>query len=134
MEKKKLTQIKNTKVDEVTSQIKQYKNTAVKEFKETRLLVKLIISAAKQYLKNKTVVLDAEEKKFIKDQSKDVLKLIPLIVIQIFPGSTLATLFLVMLGKKLGIKLTSELPEKHKEVEKQSGEIEELVEQLKGNI
>ena len=127
MEKKTLTQIKKTKVDEVTSQIKQYKDTAVKEFKETRLLVKLIISAAKQYLKNKTIVLDDEEKQFIKDQSKDVLKLIPLIVIQIFPGSTLATPFLVMLGKKLGIKLTSVLPEKHKEVEKQSGEIEELV-------
>jgi hypothetical protein len=83
MEKKKLTQIKNTKVDEVTSQIKQYKDTAIKEFKETRLLVKLIISAAKQYLKTKNIVLDDEEKKFIKDQSKDVLKLIPIIVIQV---------------------------------------------------
>ena len=127
MENKNLTQLKNTRIDEVTSQIKQYKDTAVKEFKETRLLVKLIISAAKQYLKNRNIDLADDEKKFIKDQSKDVLKLIPLIVIQVFPGSTLATPFLVMLGKKLGIKLTSELPEKHKEVESQGGELEELV-------
>ena len=79
MEKKNLTQLKNTRIDEVTSQIKQYKDTAVKEFKETRLLVKLIISAAKQYLKNRNIELADDEKKFIKDQSKDVLKLIPII-------------------------------------------------------
>ena len=65
-------------------------------------------------------------KEFIKDQSQDLLKLIPLIVIQILPGSTIATPFIVELSKKLGIKLNSKIPEKHKE-KKSGGEIDELV-------
>jgi hypothetical protein len=49
-----------------------------------------------------------------------------LIAIQILPGSTIATPFIVELSKKLGIKLNSKIPEKHKE-KKSNGEIEELV-------
>ena len=35
------------------------------------------MSAAKQFLKNKDFELSTEDKKFIKDQSTDILKLIP---------------------------------------------------------
>jgi len=116
-------------VEYITKKLKLYKETAVEEFKETRLLVKIIMSAAKSYMKDKEFNLDKEDKEFIKNQSKDVLKLIPLIAFQVFPGSTLATPFIVELGNKLGVKLTSKVPEKYKEdeTEKEGGEIDELV-------
>jgi uncharacterized protein YpiB (UPF0302 family) len=110
----------------ITDELKKYKDAATSEAKETRLLVKILMSAAKEYKKDKKFKLDDEDAQFIKDQSQDLLKLIPLIAIQILPGSTIATLFIVELSKKLGIKLNSKIPEKHKE-KKSNGEIEELV-------
>lgn len=109
----------------ITNKLKSYKKTALGELKETRLLVKIIMKAAKDYMKDKDFKLDDQDKKFIKDQSIDVLKLIPLIAFQIFPGSSLATPFIVEFANKVGIKLTSEVPEKYKE--KDGGEIDELV-------
>jgi uncharacterized protein YpiB (UPF0302 family) len=113
-------------MSKITDELKKYKNAATSEAKETRLLVKILMSAAKEYKKDKKFKLDDEDAQFIKDQSQDLLKLIPLIAIQILPGSTIATLFIVELSKKLGIKLNSKIPEKHKE-KKSNGEIEELV-------
>ena len=113
-------------MSKITDELKKYKNAATSEAKETRLLVKILMSAAKEYKKDKKFKLDDEDVQFIKDQSQDLLKLIPLIVIQILPGSTIATPFIVELSKKLGIKLNSKIPEKHKE-KKSGGEIEELV-------
>ena len=113
-------------MSKITDELKKYKNAATSEAKETRLLVKIVMSAAKEYKKDKKFKLDDEDIQFIKDQSQDLLKLIPLIVIQILPGSTIATPFIVELSKKLGIKLNSKIPEKHKE-KKSGGEIEELV-------
>jgi uncharacterized protein YpiB (UPF0302 family) len=113
-------------MSKITDELKKYKNAATSEAKETRLLVKILMSAAKEYKKDKKFKLDDEDIQFIKDQSQDLLKLIPLIVIQILPGSTIATPFIVELSKKLGIKLNSKIPEKHKE-KKSGGEIEELV-------
>ena len=113
-------------MSKITDELKKYKDAATSEAKETRLLVKILMSAAKEYKKDKKFKLDDEDAQFIKDQSQDLLKLIPLIVIQILPGSTIATLFIVELSKKLGIKLNSKIPEKHKE-KKVNGEIEELV-------
>ena len=113
-------------MSKITDELKKYKNAATSEAKETRLLVKILMSAAKEYKKDKKFKLDDEDIQFIKDQSQDLLKLIPLIVIQILPGSTIATPFIVELSKKLGIKLNSKIPEKHKE-KKSNGEIEELV-------
>jgi len=110
----------------ITDELKKYKDAATSEAKETRLLVKILMSAAKEYKKDKKFKLDDEDVQFIKDQSQDLLKLIPLIAIQILPGSTIATPFIVELSKKLGIKLNSKIPEKHKE-KKSNGEIEELV-------
>ena len=113
----------------VLNTLKKYKDSAVSEMKETRLLVKILISATKDYLKKKDFELSDEDKKFIKDQSSDILKLIPLIVFQLVPGSSIATPFIIKLGEKLGIKLTSKIPEKYKEKEnvKTDGEIDELV-------
>jgi uncharacterized protein YpiB (UPF0302 family) len=113
-------------MSKITDELKKYKDAATSEAKETRLLVKILMSAAKEYKKDKKFKLDDEDAQFIKDQSQDLLKLIPLIAIQILPGSTIATLFIVELSKKLGIKLNSKIPEKHKE-KKSNGEIEELV-------
>ena len=113
-------------MSKITDELKKYKDAATSEAKETRLLVKILMSAAKEYKKDKKFKLDDADAQFIKDQSQDLLKLIPLIAIQILPGSTIATLFIVELSKKLGIKLNSKIPEKHKE-KKSNGEIEELV-------
>jgi len=113
-------------ISKISEGLKKYKNAATSEAKETRLLVKILMSAAKEYKKDRKFKLDTEEVQFIKDQSQDILKLIPLIVLQILPGSMIATPFIIELSKKLGIKLNSKIPEKHQE-EKNDGEISELV-------
>jgi hypothetical protein len=129
MEKKNKISLKKNNVSDIMSDLKKYKDTAVKEFKETRLLVRIIMSTAKDYLKDKDFELSDEDKKFIKDQSGDILKILPLIVFQIFPGSTIATPFIIKLGEKLGIKLNSKIPKKYEdeESEKTDGELDELV-------
>lgn len=122
--------VKNKTVDKVYSDLKNYKDVAVDEAKQTRLLVQILMSSAKEYLKNKDFEIPKDDKEFIKDQSEDLLKLIPLIVFQIIPGSTIATPFIVKLGKKLGIKLNAKIPEKYKtkgKEEKTDGEMTELV-------
>jgi len=116
---------KNKTVDKIQTQLKQYKKVAQDEAKQTRLLIKILISAGKEYLKDKDFELSKEDKEFIKDQSSDIIKLIPLMVFQIIPGGTIATPFLVKLGQKLGIKLNSKIPKKYED--KVDGEMTELV-------
>jgi hypothetical protein len=120
---------KNKTVDKVYSDLKKYKEVASDESKQTRILVQILMSSAKEYLKNKDFTLPKDEKEFIKDQSADLLKLIPLIALQIIPGSTIATPFIVKLGQKLGMKLNTKVPEKYKEKgdEKTDGEMTEFV-------
>jgi len=113
-------------MSKITDELKKYKDVATSEAKETRLLVKILMSAAKEYKKDKKFKLDDDEVKFIKDQSQDILKLIPLIAVQVLPGGSIATPFIVELSKKLGIKLNSKIPKKHEDV-KTDGEIDELV-------
>jgi hypothetical protein len=124
-----LDETKNKTIDKVTSDIKKYKDVAVSEAKQTRLLIRILMSSAKEYLKNKDFRIDKEDKEFIKDQSSDLLKLIPLIAFQIIPGSTIATPFIVKLGEKLGMKLNTKIPEKYKNKEEETtdGEMTELV-------
>ena len=124
-----MDETKNKTIDKVTSDIKKYKNVAVSEAKQTRLLIRILMSSAKEYLKNKDFRIDKEDKEFIKDQSSDLLKLIPLIAFQIIPGSTIATPFIVKLGEKLGMKLNTKIPEKYKNKEEETtdGEMTELV-------
>jgi hypothetical protein len=113
---------------EITGRLKKYKDGITKEFKETKLLIKIILSSAKNYIKDKNFELSKEDKDFIKDQSGDIAKLIPLIVLQLLPGSTLATPFIIEFGKKLGIKMNSKIPEKYKEKEIEGeGELAEFV-------
>jgi hypothetical protein len=116
------------KTGEITSRLKKYKETISNEFKETKLLIKIILSSAKQFLKDKDFEISKEDKEFIKDQSSDLAKLIPLIVFQVLPGSTLATPFIVEFGRKLGIKLHSKIPEKYKDKEIE-GELAEFVDE-----
>jgi hypothetical protein len=121
---------KNKTVDKVYSDLKKYKEVASDEAKQTRILVQILMSSAKEYLKNKDFELPKDEKEFIKNQSADLLKLIPLIALQIIPGSTIATPFVIKLGQKLGIKLNTKIPEKYKEKkdeEKTDGEMTEFV-------
>jgi len=124
-----LDETKNKTIDKVTSDIKKYKDVAVSEAKQTRLLVRILMSSAKEYLKNKDFRIDKEDKEFIKDQSSDLLKLIPLIAFQIIPGSTIATPFIIKLGEKLGMKLNTKIPEKYKNKKEETtdGEMTELV-------
>ena len=123
-----LSEGKKMSTGEITGRLKKYKEGITKEFKETKLLIKIILSSAKQYLKDKDFELSKEEKDFIKDQSGDIAKLIPLIVLQLLPGSTLATPFIIEFGKKLGIKMNSKIPEKYKEKEIEGeGELAEFV-------
>lgn len=114
-------------ISKISEGLKKYKNATTSEAKETRLLVKILMSATKEYKKDRKFKLDTEEVQFIKDQSQDILKLIPLIVLQILPGSMIATPFIIELSNKLGIKLNSKIPKKHQEEKKLGGEIEELV-------
>jgi len=111
--------------ENIINYMKKNMSAAKSEIKETKLLAKIIAKALNSYTKTKKFELDEEEIEFVKSQSTDILKLIPIIVFQIVPGSTLATPFLLSLGKKLGIKLTSKIPKKHEE--KTDGEIDELV-------
>ena len=123
-----LSEGKKMTTGEITGRLKKYKDGIAKEFKETKLLIKIILSSAKNYIKDKNFELSKEEKDFIKDQSGDIAKLIPLIVLQLLPGSTLATPFIIELGKKLGIKMNSKIPEKYKEKEIDGeGELAEFV-------
>ena len=123
-----LSEGKKMSTGEITGRLKKYKDGITKEFKETKLLIKIILSSAKNYIKDKNFELSKEDKDFIKDQSGDIAKLIPLIVLQLLPGSTLATPFIIEFGKKLGIKMNSKIPEKYKEKEIDGdGELAEFV-------
>jgi hypothetical protein len=99
-----------------------------KEVGETKLLAKILAKALNSYVKEGELNLDEDDIVFIKSQSKDILKILPLVVFQIVPGSTIATPFIVALAEKVGIKLTSKVPEKYKkDTKKEGGEIDELV-------
>jgi hypothetical protein len=123
---KNIIELGQKKIESVYDKIKDTIKQSKSEIKETRILVRIIIKAVKDYLKTKDFDLSDEDKKFIKDQSGDILKLIPLIVFQLVPGSTIATPFIIKLAKKAGITLKSELPKKYKD-ETEGGEIDELV-------
>ena len=100
-----------------------------KEMSETKLLAKILAKSLNSYVKEGELNLDKEDLDFVKSQSRDLLKILPLVVFQIVPGSTIATPFIIALAEKLGIKLNSKVPEKYKDKkpEKEGGEIDELI-------
>jgi hypothetical protein len=121
---------KNKEVSQksVSGYFKKYLDGAKNEMSETRILGKIMSKAILDYKKDGKFNLTDDEKEFIKDQSTDILKLLPLIVFQILPGSTIATPFILELSKKLGIKLNSKVPEKYKNKSKKTdGEIDEVI-------
>jgi hypothetical protein len=59
---------KTPSADSIIKKIKSYKEGAVREFKESRLLVKIIMSAAKEFLKNNTVDYLIIDGYFVKDR------------------------------------------------------------------
>ena len=80
--------------------MKSFKKDAIKELKETRLLVKLVMKMGRKFLKDKDLKdfeLDKEDVKFMKEQSKDVLKLIPIMYYVHSFRSTLRTPFILEL-------------------------------------
>ena len=99
-----LSEGKKMSTGEITGRLKKYKEGITKEFKETKLLFKIILSSAKQYLKDKDFELSKEEKDFIKDQSGDIAKLIPLIVLFINASVPLIVASVPLVGS-----VTSEL-------------------------
>ena len=123
--------LKSNKIFSVASiknAFKKMLDDTKKEVNETKLLAKILAKALNSYIREGELNLDEDDIVFIKSQSKDILKVLPLVVFQIVPGSTVATPFIVALAEKAGIKLTSKVPEKYKkESKKEGGEIDELV-------
>ena len=115
----------------IQNALKKLLADAKNEVLETKLLAKIISKSLGSFVKTGDFDLDKEDLDFMKSQSRDILKVLPIVVLQVVPGSTVATPFIVKLGQKLGIKLESKVPEKYKETEKtpekENGEIDELV-------
>jgi len=112
----------------IKNAFKKLLGDAKKEVGETKLLAKIIAKSLNSYIKEGDLNLDDDDVTFIKSQSKDLLKILPIVVFQVVPGSTIATPFIIALAEKVGLKLTSKIPEKYKkESKKEGGEIEEFV-------
>lgn len=68
-------------------------------------LFSILYSLALEYFRSKRITISAEEKIFLKGQSGNIIKLIPLIIISLIPIPIPITPFLILLGKKIGIDL-----------------------------
>jgi len=124
---KTLKDSKKISLDSITKNLKKLVSSTKEEVVETKLLGKILSRSISSFVKEGDFKLDKEDVDFIKSQSKDILKLIPIIVFQLVPGSTIATPFIVSLADKAGIRLNSRIPEKYKKKEKEGGELDELV-------
>jgi len=124
---KTLKDSRKISLDSITKNLKKLVSSTKEEVTETKLLGKILSRSITSFVKEGDFKLDKEDVDFIKSQSKDILKLIPIIVFQLVPGSTIATPFIVSLADKAGIRLNSRIPEKYKKKEKEGGELDELV-------
>lgn len=79
--------------------LKSVRNTAKRERKETAIAIKIL----RRYLLYKEI--SEEEKKFLKEQSIDIARLLPLVAVQAIPVPVPITPLLIGLGKKIGIDL-----------------------------
>ena len=112
----------------VQKTLKKYSDATKHEIAETKLLGRILSKSINSFLQDGDFKLDREDKEFLKSQSRDILKLLPLVAFQLLPGSSVATPFIIELSNKLGIKLDSKIPEKYKkEKNTVGGEIEELI-------
>lgn len=104
-------------IKKVISKLKDVKQRATSEIKETKALVRILTHAVKSYSKKRDFDLNEQDKKFIKGQSTDVIKNIIIMIVAIIPLPIPLTPFLVIFGKKLGIDFIpqeQEIPEKGK--------------------
>jgi len=104
-------------IKKVISKLKDVRNRAQSEIKETRALVRILTHAVKSYAKNREFDLNEEDKKFIKGQSTDVVRGLILTIVAMIPLPIPLTPFLIIFGKKIGIDLVpkeQEIPHKGK--------------------
>ena len=118
-------------VKKVLSKLKNVRDRAQSEIKETRALVIILSHAVKSYAKNREFDLNEEDKKFIKGQSTDVIKNILLTVVAVIPLPIPLTPFLIIFGKKIGIDLT---PKEHEIPHKGKTEKDKIKESKRLNI
>ena len=118
-------------VKKVLSKLKDVKDRAQSEIKETRALVRILTHAVKSYTKNREFDLNEEDKKFIKGQSTDVIKNILLTVVAVIPLPIPLTPFIIIFGKKIGIDL---IPKEQVIPDKGKSKKEKLEESKRLNI
>ena len=118
-------------VKKVLSKLKDVKDRAQSEIKETRALVRILTHAVKSYAKNREFDLNEEDKKFIKGQSTDVIKNILLTVVAVIPLPIPLTPFIIIFGKKIGIDL---IPKEQVIPDKGKSKKEKLEESKRLNI
>ncbi len=118
-------------IKKVLSKLKDVKDRASSEIKETRALVRILTHAVKSYTKNREFDLNEEDKKFIKGQSTDVIKNILLTVVAVIPLPIPLTPFLIIFGRKIGIDL---IPKEQVIPEKGKSKKEKIEESKKLNI
>lgn len=131
--KKKHFIIENDSEDSIVkktlSKLKNIKDRANSEIKETKALIKILTHAIKSYGKDREFDLNDEDKKFIKEQSTDVVRNVVLLIISIVPIPIPVTPFLIIFGKKIGIDIIPKeqvIPEKGKtNKEKKQNKLEE---------
>jgi len=88
-------------VKKALSKLKDVKNRAQSEIKETRALVRILTHAIKSYAKNREFDLNTEDKEFVKGQSTDVIKNIILVLVALIPIPIPLTPFLIIFGNQM---------------------------------
>ncbi len=79
---------------------RKVKKTAKREKEETIIAARIL----RRYMKDKDAVSE-EELAFLKDQSIDIMRILPIVAVQAFPAPVPITPFLIALGSKIGINL-----------------------------
>ncbi len=84
----------------VKTTARKVKKTAKREREETIIAAQIL----RRYMRDKDSV-SAEELAFLKDQSIDIMRILPIVAVQAFPAPVPITPFLIALGSKIGINL-----------------------------
>lgn len=100
--------------DYLTNILKKGGKLAHDVWKQTKIEkeeTKIAIAILSRMIKGEEV--SEQEKKFLKEQSKDIAKILPLVAIQGIPIPIPITPLLIMLGKKYGFDI---LPKDHRDI------------------
>ena len=90
--------------------IQRVRKTAGREKRETIVAAKIL----RRYVVHQDIT--EEEKQFLKEQSIDLARIIPIVLVQAVPAPIPITPFLIMFGKKVGIDLVpkeQKIPQMH---------------------